>query len=120
MIFADYEGFNGRKSYAAEEGGGYYATRLAVAEALHKMGRQAGVVVFREIQPSYAIPLGVWVVRETVRDAFRTGGVKFDTREEALAYINSGLLLKPGLKIELEDFNAGSRILRQRRLEDFW
>ncbi len=120
VILADYEGFNGRKSYAAEEGGGYYATRLAVAEALHKMRRQAGVVVFREIQPSYAIPLGVWVVRETVRDAFRTGGVKFDTREEALAYISLRMQLKPGLKIELEDFKAESRILRQRRLEDFW
>ena len=50
-IVEEYEGFKGRKQYAADEGGGYYAARLAVAEALHKMRRQAGVVVFREIPP---------------------------------------------------------------------
>lgn len=120
-IFEDYEGFKGRSSYAAEEGGGYYATRLAVAEALHKMRRQAGVVVFREIQPGYSIPLGVWVVRETARDAFRHSGEKFETSEEALAYIDSRLLqLKHSLKISIADFKVRSRILRQRRLEDFW
>ncbi len=120
VILEDYEGFNGRRRYAADEGGGYYAARLAVAEALQKMRRQAGVVVFREIQPSYSIPLGVWVVRETVRDAFRNGGAKFDTREEALEYITSRLQLQQGLKIKIGNFKSRSKILRQRRLEDFW
>ncbi|MGB2842051.1 MAG: Nre family DNA repair protein [Halobacteriota archaeon] len=119
VIVEEYEGFKGRRQYAAEEGGGYYAARLAVAEALHKMRRQAGVVVFREIHPRYFIPLGVWVVRETVRDAFRKRGEKFDTRKEALDYIDSRLRAKEGLKLGIRDFEAQSVILRQKRLTDF-
>lgn len=119
VIVEEYEGFKGRRQYAAEEGGGYYAARLAVAEALHKMRRQAGVVVFREIHPRYFIPLGVWVVRETVRDAFRKRGEKFNTRKEALDYIDSRLHAKEGLKLGIRDFEAQSVILRQKRLTDF-
>ncbi|HJH27423.1 MAG TPA: hypothetical protein C5S37_11850 [Methanophagales archaeon] len=119
VIIEEYEGFKGRKRYAAEEGGGYYAVRLAVAEALHKMRRQAGVVVFREIHPQYFIPLGVWVVRETVRAAFRKKGEKFNTKKEALDFIDSRLQANAGLKLRIHDFEVQSAILRQRRLTDF-
>jgi hypothetical protein len=119
LIVEEYEGFKGRKRYAAEEGGGYYAARLAVAEALHTMRRQAGVVVFREIHPRYFIPLGVWVVRETVRDAFRKRGEKFDTKKEALEYINSRLQSKTRMRLRITDFEMQSVILRQKRLTDF-
>lgn len=119
VIVEEYEGFKGRKRYAADEGGGYYAARLAVAEALHTMRRQAAVVVFREIHPRYFIPLGVWVVRETVRDAFRKRGEKFDTKKEALNFIDSKLQAKEGLKLGIHDFEVQSVILRQKRLTDF-
>lgn len=119
VIIEEHEGFKGRKRYAAEEGGGYYAVRLAVAEALHTMRRQAGVVVFREILPQYFIPLGVWVVRETVRAAFRNRGEKFNTKKEALDFIDSLLQAKAGLKLRIQDFEVQSAILRQRRLTDF-
>jgi len=119
VIVEEYESFKGRKQYAAEEGGGYYAARLAVAEALHKMRRQAGVVVFREIHPQYFIPLGVWVVRETVRAAFRKKGAKFDTKKGALDFIDSRLQAKVGIKLRIQDFVVQSAILRQRRLTDF-
>jgi len=92
---------------------------LAVAEALHNMRRQAGVVVFREIHPQYFIPLGVWVVRETVRDAFRKRGEKFDTKKEALDFIDSRLQAKAGLKLRIRDFEVQSVILRQKKLTDF-
>jgi len=119
VIVEEYEGFKGRKRYATEEGGGYYAARLAVAEALHKMRRQAAVVVFREIHPRYFIPLGVWVVRETVRDAFRKRGEKFDTKKEALNFIDSRLQAKTGMRLRISDFEVQSAILRQKRLTDF-
>ena len=119
VIVEEYEGFKGRKQYAAEEGGGYYAARLAVAEALHTMRRQAAVVVFREIHPRYFIPLGVWVVRETVRAAFRKRGEKFDTKKEALDFVNSRLQANTGMKLGIPDFEAQSVILRQKRLTDF-
>jgi hypothetical protein len=119
VIVEEYEGFKGRKQYAAGEGGGYYAARLAVAEALHTMRRQAGVVVFREIHPRYFIPLGVWVVRETVRAAFRKRGEKFDAKKEALEFIGSRLQAKEGMRLGIPDFEVQSAILRQKRLTDF-
>ena len=35
----------------------------------HKI--QAGVLIFREIRPEYAIPVGVWQVREGIREAMK-------------------------------------------------
>jgi hypothetical protein len=32
---------------------------------------QAGVLIFREIRPEYAIPVGVWQVREGIREAMK-------------------------------------------------
>ncbi len=119
VIVEEYESFKGRKKYAENEGGGYYAARLAVVEALHKMKRQAGVVVFREIHPRYSVPLGVWVVRETARDAFRKRGEKFDTKKEALDFVDSRLRAKEGMPLGIKDFEALSTILRQKRLTDF-
>ena len=119
VIVEEYEGFKGLKKYAANEGGGYYAARLAVAEALHKMKRQAGVVVFREILPQYSVPLGVWVVRETARDAFRKRPEKFDTKNESLKYIDSRMHAKEGMPLGIKDFEALRNILRQKRLTDF-
>ena len=118
VIVEDYEGFRGRKGYA-REGGGYYAARLAVAEALHKMKRQAGVVVFREVHPRYFIPLGVWVVRETVRAAFRKRAEKFETKEDALKFIDLVLQTKTGMGLGLIDFEAQSVIIKQKRLSDY-
>jgi len=78
-------------------------------------------VVFRQIYPEYSVPLGVWVVRETVRAAFRTRPEKFDTKSEALGYIDSRLHAKEGMRIRLgiKDFEPLSRILRQKRITDF-
>ncbi len=67
----DYEKYEGRKKYADIVGGAYYAARLGVLEFLNKIERQASVIVYRTIEKDYRIPLGVWVIRETVRDAMK-------------------------------------------------
>ncbi len=85
---ADWEGYRGRTTYASL-GGCYYAVRLAASEFLAREGRQAGVIAMREIHPSFITPLGVWINRECVREAFRQEGEKFDTLKEAMAYIGS-------------------------------
>ena len=51
--------------------GAYYAAKLAVSEYLLKNKIQAGVLIFREIRPEYAIPVGVWQVREGIREAMK-------------------------------------------------
>ncbi|MFB6077089.1 MAG: hypothetical protein ABEK12_03090, partial [Candidatus Nanohaloarchaea archaeon] len=56
--------------YVDETAGGYYAARLGPLEYLDDIGRQAKVLIIREVTDDYWAPLGVWVVRETVRGAF--------------------------------------------------
>ncbi len=65
-----HEGYAGRSSYVEETAGAYYAARLAVLEHLESIGRQAKCLVLREISDDYWAPVGVWQVRESVRNAF--------------------------------------------------
>ena len=58
-------------------------------ELLNKEKRQAGIIAMREIYPNFITPLGVWINREGVREAFRQKERKFDTLNEALNCIKS-------------------------------
>lgn len=107
------EPYGGRTKYADKQAGGYYAARYGVCEGLHNMKRQARAIVFREIHEGYMLPMGVWVVRETVRKAFEKGARRFPSREEALADISSRL------RVPMKEYMAESYILRQRRLSEF-
>ena len=51
--------------------GAYFAAKLGVAEYLAKNKTQAAVLGLREIRPEYAIPVGVWQVREGIRAAMK-------------------------------------------------
>jgi len=79
----DFESYSGRKTYASNTAGGYYATRLPILKYLNNIKRQSSVLVIRLETPSYWAALGVWVVRESVKKALQTG-MKFDSREELL------------------------------------
>jgi hypothetical protein len=80
----DFENYAGRKNYAFNTAGGYYATRLPILEYLDKIKRQAGVLVVRIETPGYWAALGVWVVRESVRKAMNNAFWKFATKEELI------------------------------------
>ena len=112
-IVEEYEPYEGRKAYADKQAGGYYAARIGVAEGLNAIKKQAMAMVFREIYDGYTIPLGVWVVRETVRNAFRQKPNKFSSLNEALQRIGSRLSLP------MAEYRKKSVILRQRRLDSF-
>jgi len=88
VMYSDWEGYEGRTTYA-EIGGCYYAARLAVCEQLVREQRQATVIVLREAHPGYIMPVGVWQVRENVRNAMRQKPYTFKTLEEALQFIAS-------------------------------
>ncbi|MDE1797774.1 MAG: hypothetical protein KGH63_00020 [Candidatus Micrarchaeota archaeon] len=108
------EPFDGRSDYAASQGGGYYAARLGVAEALaEKVKRQYRVVVIREILPEYDLPVGVWEIRENVRHAFMQKGETFATQEELLAAVRARL------RLPLTTYSSRSGVLRQKRLMEF-
>ncbi len=89
-VGADHEGLGGKKKYSSLAGG-YYAARLGALEYLHSIRRQATVFMVREIRPEYWAPLGVWVVREGVRNAFNGESQRFGSTEEALADISTRL-----------------------------
>jgi len=95
-ITQDYEDFFGRKDYAFNVTGGYYAMRLPVSEYLHKIKRQATVLVFREIRPEYYAPLGVGIVREATRRAVSSTPQKFETLQKAIDFIETTLITQKG------------------------
>ncbi|MFH1789003.1 MAG: Nre family DNA repair protein [Candidatus Altiarchaeota archaeon] len=113
QIAYEHEKHGGRWDYALNEGGGYYAGRFAVAEALDRMRRQARVIVFREIYEGYIIPVGVWEVRENARKAMTNPPKKFASMKEALTDVSTRL------RIPMKKYTEKSEIMRQRRLTDF-
>lgn len=68
-IYHDFEGLFGRKDYPENVAGGYYAAKLGICEYLYKIKKQAAVIIYRKIKSSLAASLGVWKVREAVKDA---------------------------------------------------
>jgi len=87
FLYSAWEGHDGRTTYA-EIGGCYYSARLAVCEQLAKERRQATAIVLREAHPGYIMPVGVWQVRENVRNAMRQKPFTFNTLDEALKWIS--------------------------------
>jgi hypothetical protein len=112
-IATDNEGPQGRKSYASNTVGGYYAARLAVQEKLLQMRRKAAVVAFREVGKGYAIPLGVWQVRENMRTTLQNLVGRFDNLNQALRFIGKRLT------IPMRFYYRKSPILNRTTLDDF-
>ena len=110
---ASYESFDGRKTYA-EIGGCYYAARLAVSEKLEALGGQAKVLILREVHSGYIMPVGVWNVREHVREALRSTPTIFSGLNEAVTYA-AGKLEIP-IPVWLHNGKLLKRMLYQKRL----
>ncbi len=116
-IISDHEWFKGRKDYAKDVVGAYYATRLPALEYLANIRRQAGVIVFMEIDPQQWVPLGVWRFREIAIRALETNVKSFGTIEEALNDI------APHFRIPMTRWLETSKIypvfMSQTKLTDF-
>ncbi|MFH1221988.1 MAG: Nre family DNA repair protein [Candidatus Micrarchaeota archaeon] len=91
IIFADHETNRGKKEYSSV-GGCYYSCKFGVLEGLARMKLQAGAIVFREAYNGY-VPLGVFNVRENVRNAMQQMPQEFETLQQSLAYISSKIKL---------------------------
>ena len=90
----DYEGFKGRKKYAKNITGGYYAMRLPACEYLERIKKQGEVLVFREITKDYYAPLGVGIVREATRRATKNNPIIFETINQAKTHMQNNMKLK--------------------------
>jgi hypothetical protein len=106
----DYEPYGGRRNYAAETAGGYYTVRLAVAEKLKQLKRQASVLALRFITADYTLPLGVWVTREAARKALQSRPIEFSSQELMLAYARK--LIKKKFNYDADVLLAKSILLR--------
>lgn len=91
-VATDYESFDGRKNYASNTVGGYYASRIAVLESLEKIKKQASVLVLRFETPEYWAALGVWVVRSAARKTLEEKGMFFNNKEQMLEYAKNLIL----------------------------
>ena len=50
------------------------------------MKKQATILALRFVSDEYWAPLGVWVVRQAVKNTMKNTPIKFNTREEMLKY----------------------------------
>lgn len=91
---ADFEDARGLDHYPTIAGA-YFAARLAVAEHLARRRRKAAALVLREIHPEYVMPLGVWQIREGVREALKNPAQKFENLEQAISFASAGMSVSP-------------------------
>lgn len=115
ILSHDFEYPQGRKKYADETAGGYYATRLAILEYLKSIKKQGQVIVLRIITDRYTAPLGVWVVREGIRKTLEQKNKIYrpNSRRELLIKTKE-LMELHGMK-ELKNIIAQSKLLKEKQ-----
>jgi len=106
----DYESYYGRKDYASNTVGGYYANRLSVLEKLNEIKRQASVLALRFITDEYSMPLGVWTVREATRKAVNNKPIAFSSKELMITYAKN--LIKKKFNFNLDKILERSILLK--------
>jgi hypothetical protein len=112
MDFEDARGLDHYPSIA----GAYFAARLGISEHLSKRRRKAAALALREIHPDYVMPVGVWQIREGIREAMKTEKSEFETFEKALNFACTSL------STSKKEWIRGSKIFKlneQRRITDF-
>ena len=97
--------------------GAYFAAKLGVAEYLDKIRRQSGVLILREIQPEYAVPVGVWQIREAIREAMKRKPILTDTLDSAVSLSTKRMSIS---KTEWFVHGKMLKLLRQKSIEDFF
>ncbi|OIO41504.1 hypothetical protein AUJ10_00770 [Candidatus Pacearchaeota archaeon CG1_02_31_27] len=118
LFMQDYESSFPRKKYAENVVGAYYTDRLAACEYLEKIKRQATVLLLHEERPEYFAPLGVGIIRESLRKMFfETKPEKPETIEEAF------FIMEKRLHAPISKYKEMSWILKnygkQKKLFDF-
>ncbi len=114
-IGSDYESGKNIDHYPSIAGA-YFAARLAAAEYLFKKRKKSSVLILRETHPEYFMSLGVWQIREGIRESLKSKGKKFETFESALKYGVS----KTSLSIN--EWIKNSSIIRnkkQKKISDY-
>lgn len=117
LVFSDYEHNAGKKGYSTV-GGCYYSCKMAVLEALAREQKQAGAIILREAYPGY-VPMGVFNVRENVRNAMNQTPKEFEDMTNALSYISTRLQLPMTRFVKESTLLKELRTCRQTTLSSF-
>jgi hypothetical protein len=86
-VLGDWEELKPRTKYADLVTGAYYAARLGVLEHMQSVGRSGACLIWRDIGEGYWAPVGVWLIRETVREAMKEEPKRFDSLGQAINYV---------------------------------
>lgn len=113
-IVGDAEDLRPRQRYVEHTAGAYHAARLAVLEHLADRRRRGAALVWRDIGPGYWAPVGVWLIRETVRQAMAGPARTFESLQDAIAFVK-GRISDP-LSLERSWFVTRGR---QPRLDEW-
>lgn len=105
LLFSDFETNGGKRGYS-RVGGCYYSCKMAVLEALARERSQAGAIILREAYTGY-VPLGVFNVRENVRNAMHQKPLEFEDMKAALGYVSTKL------ELPVKRFICQSDLLRE-------
>ena len=112
MDFEDARGLDHYPSIA-----GAYFARLGIAEYLSKRRRKAAAFALREIHSDYVMPVGVWQIREGIREALKKEKKQFESFQTALTFACLSL------STSSKEWIKGSKILQlhkeQKRITDF-
>ena len=107
-IGVDFEDARGLDHYPSIAGA-YFAARLGVAEHLLKRTRKAAALVLREIHSDYVMPVGVWQIREGIREALRRKKGQVESFEKALSFACLNL------SVSKKEWIRNSKIYRNMR-----
>ncbi|HLC52571.1 MAG TPA: hypothetical protein VJI98_04975, partial [Candidatus Nanoarchaeia archaeon] len=111
----DYESYQGRKSYAEETAGGYYAARISILEKMKQNKRQASCLALRFITSAYNVPLGVWICREAARKSCQSIALEFSSQKLLLQYAQN--FIKAKFNFDLNLLLKESRLLKIKKLQ---
>jgi hypothetical protein len=105
-LMSDHELSTGIKGYPKETEGAYFASRIGVCEYLVDKKLNAAAIVFREIGDGYAMPLGVWQIRENVRAAMANKPFEFSSMDLALEFLSKKL------SVPLKQYKEKSKLIK--------
>lgn len=97
--------------------GAYFAAKLGVLEYLNNKKIQSGVIILREIRPEYAIPVGVWQVREGIREAMKQKPIFANDFHQAIKIASKKMSIS---KNEWLSHGKTPSMIIQKTLSDFF
>ena len=97
--------------------GAFFAAKLGVAEYLLEKKCQASALVLREIRPEYAVPVGVWQIREAIRSAMKNEPYIAENFDDGVSFAAKRMSVSKSEWLSKGDMLS---MLKQKSISDFF